>query len=162
MSSTSTLEHRAPQHPFYLEHMGRLYDRAAGKADEPHRHDYYTVLLIERATGQHLVDYQAYPFQEREVHFVSPGQVHQVLAEARPEGWVFTFSRDFLAENNIPESFISNINLFKAFGDTPPLQLDPATFNRLQDIISQMKNCLSPDLTYRERALGALLQLFLI
>lgn len=162
MSSTSTLEHRAPRHPFYLEHMGRLYDRAAGQANEPHRHDYYTVLLIEHATGQHLVDYQAYPFQEREVHFVSPGQVHQVLAEARPEGWVFTFSRDFLAENNIPESFISNINLFKAFGDTPPLQLDPATFNRLLDIISQMENCLSPDLTYRERALGALLQLFLI
>ena len=142
--------------------MGAIYDREEGRADHPHRHDYYTVLLINKATGKHVVDYQAYPFNEQEVHFVSPGQVHQVVATTRPDGWVFTFSRDFLAANNISESFISNINLFKPFGDTPPLKLDSLTFDRLMGIIRSMEECQLANLAYNERALGALLQLFLI
>lgn len=159
---TATLKNRAPQRSFYLDDMGGIYDRSSGGADQPHRHDYYTVLLVEKAVGQHVVDYQSYPFGEKEVHFISPGQVHQVIATERPEGCVFTFSRDFLAENNISESFISNINLFQAYGDSPPLKLDYAAFDRLVGIVRQMQACLHTELTYRERALGALLQLFLI
>lgn len=156
------IENRKPNTDFYLGDMGEIYDQAEGKTDVPHRHDYYTVLLIQAAEGTHVVDYKTFPFQPLQVFFVSPGQVHQVAATSKPTGWVFTFSRDFLVENNIPESFITNINLFQAFGDAPPLQLDEATFERLLAIIRQMKECLPMDLTYRSRALGALLQLFLI
>lgn len=156
------IERRKPQRDFHLGDMGRIYKEADGQPDRPHRHDYYTVLLVEQAEGSHIVDYQAYTFRQKEVHFVSPGQIHQVVATTQPVGHFFTFSRTFLVENNIPESFISNINLFKAFGESPPLPLDDATFDRLAKIIEEMKACLSPDLTYRNRALGALLQLFLI
>lgn len=142
--------------------MGVIFDQVQGKIDVPHRHDYYTVLLVKKAVGNHVLDYKTYPFGEQEVFFVSPGQVHQVAAKERPEGWVFTFSRDFLAENNIPESFISNINLFREFGDAPPLALDNLTFERLVRMIKEMESCLSKQLRYRNRALGALLQMFLI
>ncbi len=142
--------------------MGTIYDRAGGKTDVPHRHEYYTVLFVEKANGKHIVDYKAFPFEELEVHFVSPGQVHQVALSERPNGWVFTFSKDFLVENNIPEGFISNINLFKPFGDTPALKVDRETFDRLLRIVQEMEDCMPRELTYRSRALGALLQLFLI
>jgi AraC-like DNA-binding protein len=142
--------------------MQDIFASAQGKNDIPHRHDYYTVLLVEKANGRHFIDYQTYPFRSREVHFVSPGQVHQVALKTEPQGWVLTFSRDFLFENNIPENFISNINLFHPFGESPPLLLDKKTFNRLLDLVLEIKNCLILNLTYRNRALGALLQLFLI
>ena len=161
-ASFQDIEQRKPSQSFYLGDMGKIFDKAGGKADVPHRHDYYTVLFIDHAQGDHIIDYQGYSFEKKEVHFVSPGQVHQVLAKSRPEGWVFTFSRDFLAENNIPESFITNINLFKPFGDAPPLQLDDETFDRLMRIVQEMESCMPLELTYRHRALGALLQLFLI
>lgn len=156
------IERRKSSQDFYLGDMGKSYDEVQGRADQPHRHDYYTVLLVEQAAGSHIIDYKSYPFREKEVHFVSPGQVHQVAATARPNGWFFTFSRAFLVENNIPESFISNINLFKAFGEAPPLSLDEVTFDRLASIIAEMKACLPHEFTYRNRAIGALLQLFLI
>ena len=142
--------------------MGTIYDRSGGVVDEPHRHDYYTVLLTDKADGNHIVDFKEFPFETKQVHFVAPGQVHQVVASSRPDGWVFTFSRDFLAESNIPENFITNINLFSPFGESPPLKLDDATFAKLVQIIEDMASCASEDLTYRHRALGALLQLFLI
>mgnify|MGYP000356442481 FL=1 len=142
--------------------MGEIHDRAGGKVDVPHRHDYYTVILIKEAKGQHIIDYHSYDLAPLQVHFVSPGQVHQVVTPSRPKGSVFTFSRDFLVENNIPESFISNINLFRQFGETPPLGIDEITFERLSRILKEMQECLPLELHYRKRALGALLQLFLI
>ena len=142
--------------------MGKIYEQAGGKADVPHRHEYYTLLLITAADGTHVIDYQQYEFGSLEVHFVSPGQVHQVLVKEKPDGWVCTFSPDFLIENNIPTSFISNINLFKSFGNSPPLKIDQQLFERLMGIVKEMNACLPMELKYRSRALGALLQLFLI
>ncbi|MEM7106236.1 MAG: helix-turn-helix domain-containing protein [Bacteroidota bacterium] len=142
--------------------MGEIFDKANGQPDHPHRHDYFTVLVIIAAEGDHIIDYQSYPFSKKEVHFVGPGQVHQVLLDRKPDGWFFTFSREFLVENDIPESFISNINLFKPFGDTPPLKIDDKGFERLINIVNEMKTCLPMNFKYRNRALGALLQLFLV
>ena len=147
---------------FNIRDMGDMHDEVSGKPDIPHRHDYYTVLLIEEATGNHIIDFVEFEFGNQEVHFVAPGQVHQVMLKQRPKGWFFTFSRDFLVENNIPETFISNINLFQPIGSSPPLLLDNKSYKKLEAIVNDMIMCSPSDLTYSRRALGALLQLFLI
>lgn len=156
------LENRKEKVDFRLQRMEYIYDEAGGGTDTAHRHDYYTVLLVEEAVGFHAIDYNNFAFDNFEVHFVSPGQVHQVGLTRRPKGSVLTFSKNFLVSNNIPESFISNISLFRNFGDTPPLQLDPPTFYRLTKIIDEMEYCLVDRLNYSTRATGAWLQLFLI
>lgn len=156
------LKRRKPSNKFLLQRMQTIQEQTGGKTDVPHRHDYYTVILVESAEGKHVVDYQTYYFGSKQVFFVSPGQIHQVLTYGIPQGWVFTFSRDFMAENNIPEQFISNLNLFRQFGETPPIELDSENFDRLKDIILMMESCVPRDLKYKTRALGAYLQLFLI
>lgn len=156
------MQHRKPLIDFNLQQMEGIYKATQGKADVPHRHDYYTIMLVETAQGTHIIDYESYAFVGSEVFFISPGQVHQVVLDAAPKGWAITFSRDFLVENSIPESFISNINLFRQFGDTPPLSLDETSFARLKNLITEMQACLPQSFHYRSRALGALLQLFLI
>lgn len=158
----SELVQRQHQVDFDLQTMEEIFDAAQGKADVPHRHDYYTVLLVGYGDGFHLIDYQTYPVTNWQVHFVSPGQIHQVRVLTRPQGWVITFSREFLAENNIPESFISNLSLFRPFGDSPPLSLDEGTYQQLIRVVTDIQHCLPGTLQYRSRALGALLQLFLI
>ncbi|HKK79985.1 MAG TPA: AraC family transcriptional regulator [Phaeodactylibacter sp.] len=161
--TANPIDHRsAPTQTFRLQRMEDIYEHAQGQTDQPHRHDYYTVLLVMDAAGEHLIDDHRYPFEGEQVFFVSPGQVHQVALRQKPKGWVLTFTADFLLGNNIPESFISNINLFRDFGETPPLQLDETTKSRLCRTVREMESCLPPELSYRERALGALLQLFLI
>ena len=153
---------RSAHKKFYLEDMGTIYDRVEGKADHPHRHNYYTVLFIEAAEGNHVVDFKSYKFNRHEVHFVSPGQVHQVALTARPNGKVFTFSKEFLAYNNISDSYISNFNLFKSFTETPPLTIDDQCYKRLERIVENMEEYLDLDIAYHINALGSLLNLFLI
>ncbi|MCH2043256.1 MAG: helix-turn-helix domain-containing protein [Saprospiraceae bacterium] len=158
----NTIESRKAKNNIIVLDMGQIYEKSDGKADVPHRHDYYTVLLIEQAEGEHIVDYKQFSFAPLEVHFVSPRQVHQVVLKQKPKGKAIVFDKDFLVSNNIPERFISNINLFRPFGDTPPLKIDPQSFKRLTRIIQEMEECLHVKLNYQNRALGALLQLFLI
>jgi AraC family transcriptional regulator, transcriptional activator of pobA len=156
------LKHRKALVDFSIQKMGEMYLTSEGKPDIPHRHDYYTVLLVTEAQGVHIIDYQSYPFADQEVHFVSPGQIHQVHTPSMPRGWVITFSREFLMQNHIPESFISNLNLFRQFGESPPLSIDPGVFRQLEQIVIEMQRNLDEGIRYRQRALGALLQLFLI
>ena len=125
------MDRRIGKIDFRLQNMGLIFEQADGQSDIAHRHDYYTLLLIEKAIGTHTIDYTEFPFGLREGHFVSPGQVHQVALSKKPKGKVITFTKGFLIENNIPLSFISNINLFQDFGETPPLKLDASTFKRL-------------------------------
>ncbi|MCB0685113.1 MAG: helix-turn-helix domain-containing protein [Saprospiraceae bacterium] len=161
-SIQSNLKRRKPTNDFFLQEMQVLHRQNQDKPDHPHRHDYFTVILVGKAMGKHVIDYQTYPFGCNEVHFVSPGQIHQVVTTSVPLGWVITFSRDFLMENNIPESFISNINLFRQFGETPPLPVDGEIFDQLRQITREMQEAIAAGARYRNRVLGALLQLFLI
>lgn len=156
------LENRKGKIDFQSQKMGWIYEQSGGKPDVAHRHDYYTLLLVEKASGIHTIDYTDFSFGNLEVHFVSPGQVHRVALSKKPNGRVITFTKSFLIENNIPVRFISNINLFQGFGNTPPLKVDKLIFGRLNKIIDEMDSCLSVDLNYGKRAVGALLQLFLI
>lgn len=156
------MENRSAEIDFHLQKMETIYEQAKGQTDAAHRHDYYSLLLIEKARGIHLIDYNAFEFGDLEVYFVSPGQVHQVALTEKPKGSVITFSKSFLVANNISDSFISNINLFKDFGYSPPLKIDEKIFQRLSNIINEMQSCLMVDLNYGNRAVGALLQLFLI
>jgi AraC-like DNA-binding protein len=162
VTSSDLLRQRPHRSKFNVLRMGDIYDQMGGKPDVAHRHAYYTVLLIKKASGRHVVDYQTHYFDEKQVHFISPGQVHLVDTPEKPEGWVITFSREFLMENNIPESFISNINLFQQYGESPPLTLDDATFDKLARIMGEIEEIYPTNLRYQERAIGSLLQLFLI
>ena len=158
----AAIDHRMATTGFRLQTMQSIFEESQGQSDTIHRHNYYTVLLVEKAFGKHIIDYTEYDLGEKEVHFVSPGQPHQVISPKKPIGRVITFSRDFLIQNNIAESFITNINLFQNFGLAPPLKLDTLIYKKLIEVIADMESCLSDTHTYKDIALGALLQLFLI
>jgi len=146
------IERREPRVNFQLQKMEVIYDKAKGQSDIPHRHDYYTVLLVESAKGMHIVDFNEHAISDSELHFVSPGQVHQVNLSEKPKGWVITFSKDFLAENNIKESFITNINLFQPFDNSPPLKINKETRVKLKHILDEISTCLNDSLKYKSRA----------
>jgi len=50
-----------------------------GKPDTPHRHNYYTVLLVKKAKGKHIIDFKEYALIGNQVFFVGPEQVHQIV-----------------------------------------------------------------------------------
>ena len=77
---------------FGISRMEDIYTKRAGRVDEPHRHDFYTVMIVEKAFGEHKLDFNSYELGASQVFFVSPGQVHQVIENEKSKGFVITFS----------------------------------------------------------------------
>ena len=147
---------------FAISRMEDIYAKRNGKVDEPHRHDFYTVLLVKEAKGIHKVDFNCYELGMNQVYFVAPGQVHQVMEEDRSLGYAMTFSTDFLIQNSIPISFISDLNLFQNYGETPPLTISTEEFELVFSFSNEMYTLFQGEQNKKFLSIGSYLKLLLI
>ncbi|MBD0403525.1 helix-turn-helix domain-containing protein [Flammeovirga sp. EKP202] len=147
---------------FGISKMEEIYDKRKGKKDDPHRHDYFTLVFTEKAKGEHKVDFRSYPLSGQQIYFISPGQVHQIIEEEKSFGFAIVFSYDFLLLNNIPLTFIEDLNLFNDFSETPPLEPNESDFITIQKYLSEMYTIFHSEMSYKQEAIGALLKLVLI
>jgi AraC-like DNA-binding protein len=142
--------------------MEDIYERQNGKPDTPHRHDYYTVIFTKSAKGKHVIDFNTYELSDQQAHFVGPGQVHQIIEDHASNGYGLFFSNQFLIENNIPTTFIENLNLFNDFGESPPLKLDADSCERIFTFLEEVYQINQTEDLYKVEASGAYLKLILI
>ena len=147
---------------FSISKMEDIYLNRKGKIDEPHRHNYYTILLINKAKGIHKIDFNNYELGEKQIYFVSPGQVHQVIEKEKSIGFVMTFSTDFLIQNTIPLSFIADLNLFQNYGQSPPLQPNEKVFNKITHYSNDIFELFHSQQNNKFLSIGAYLKLLLI
>lgn len=147
---------------FSISKMSDTFIKRGGKIDEPHRHNFYTVLVIKKAKGVHKIDFNAYDFSTHQVFFVAPGQVHQVMETEMSIGFAMTFSTQFLIENAIEISFIDSLNLFQNYGQTPPLALTENQFSSIEDFSMQIFDLFTGEKLLKQQAIGAYLKLLLI
>ncbi len=49
---------------FGINRMEDIYDHREGRPDHPHRHNYYTVVLIKKAEGLHKIDFNQYTLED--------------------------------------------------------------------------------------------------
>lgn len=147
---------------FVLRSTEEIEIRNGGKQDVPHRHNYYTVLFVKSGTGRHVIDYTEYLMHDSSLFFVSPGQVHQVLAEPKMEGFVVLFTKNFLVQHQISESLITNIGLFSNIYNIPPIQVCHTSLFKLESILTEIERAYKSKEAYSLEAISAWLKLFFI
>ncbi len=148
--------------PFVMKTMEEIDEHLGGIADNPHRHHYYTVIWPLTATGKHIIDFREYPILPHHVFFVSPEQVHQIITDPEPTGYVILFTSEFLEKNSIRPDFIANLKLFQKSDETPPLQLTPHMIEVLRLFAEQMLSAFRSKGDLYLETIGAYLKLFLI
>lgn len=146
---------------FKITQMGNMYETRIGKPDVPHRHNFYTVILVNKAKGKHFVDFKEFSLGNKQVFFIHPGQVHQVIEKNKPSGYVMLFSEQFLIQNHIPLSFIGDVNLFHDYGNIPPLPLSQEKFKTLSGYCEEIIAHNIHD-KFAEQVYASYLKLFLI
>lgn len=147
---------------FDIKRMEDIYDKADGKADDPHRHEYYTLVIVQKASGKHLIDFNEFKLSPQQIYFVSPGQIHQVIEEEKSFGFAITFSPQFMLENGIDRRFIEDLFLFHDFGYSPPLYIEKAEFSVIYNFAEQIFSTLHAEHAFKYQAIGAWLKLLLI
>lgn len=147
---------------FSIAKMQDIYTLRNGKVDQPHRHNFYSVLIISKAKGIHKIDFNDYELAEKQIFFIAPGQVHQVIEFEKSEGFSMTFSNQFLVENSIPISFIESLNLFQNYGQSPPLQLENKAFESIENFATEIVELFNSDAAMKFLSIGSFLKLILI
>lgn len=147
---------------FGISKMEDIYIKRNGAVDEPHRHNYYTVLIINEAEGLHKIDFNTYELSNKQIFFVAPGQVHQVIETEKSLGFAMTFSNQFLVENSIPLAFIDSLNLFQNYGQSPPLLPIKEQFDAIENFTNQIFALFTSGAKMKNLSIGAFLKLLLI
>jgi len=160
---TQELTHRNEKVFFAFRTMEENHERTGGKPDVPHRHDFYTIILVKNATGKHFVDYVEYQIKPNIIFFVNPEQVHQVVVEGDiPSGDIIMFNSDFLMRYSIDEDFIFNLGLFSCGTGTPPLLIPDGGMNKLIALSNEISDAFTNDEPYKFEVIAAFVKLFLI
>ena len=147
---------------FVMRTMEEIERDQGSFVDDPHRHNFYSLIWSFTATGKHIIDFHEYPIEPNSIFFVSPWQVHQVISDPRPKGLLILFTPEFLQKNSIREDFISNLRLFRDSDETPPLPLSESVTARLKIFSDAMVQAYYSAEELKFETIGAYLKLFLI
>lgn len=148
--------------PFGILKMEEMYDKFNSSPDEPHRHDFYTIIFIQQAKGVHNIDFNAYELAANQIYFITPGQVHQMVENEPSKGYTMVFSSQFLVENAISTSFMEELRIFSGCGETPPLILAEERLQKVTFFCDEIFNLSKSDTPMKEQSIAAFLKLLLI
>lgn len=65
-----------------------------------HKHDYYFVLVIQKGSGTHEIDFVPNAVQDHTVFILRPGQVHRLSLKAGSTGFLLEFGMGFYHPGN--------------------------------------------------------------
>ncbi|MFA9392923.1 MAG: AraC family transcriptional regulator [Prolixibacteraceae bacterium] len=160
---THELKHEDEHVFFAFRTMEENHKKAKGEKPLPHRHDFYTVLLVKNACGSHFIDYEEFKMKPRSIFFVAPGQVHQVVVtNEHPSGDILMFSEEFMSRNYISEEFISNLGMFSCGINTPPIELEEESFVKISNLSAEINCEFAGDSTFKFDSIASYLKLILI
>jgi AraC family transcriptional activator of pobA len=78
--------------PFGMEHSaGQAY-----KISEPHRHDFYYCVLVDKGNMEMEVDFKKVHLTDQTLFLSYPGQIHQINSARMEHGWFLAFDPSIL------------------------------------------------------------------
>ncbi len=89
---------------------------------EPHRHDYYHIMLVKNGIGKHSIDFKTYNIKPNTMFFVSPGQIHTLNIDKDALGYVISFNADFFQLYNGVQK-LSDLPFFHSNTQAPVVYL---------------------------------------
>jgi len=129
----------------------------------PHRHKYYEVLLFHGKGGVHEIDFNTYSIEANSIHFISPDQVHLLRREKNVNGYVLSFTEEFLLEAILNSRFIDQLGFFSDSNSQPLFQFNnKEAITECELFILKMKEEFFSDNPEKKFALHSWLRLFLI
>ncbi|MGE3800458.1 MAG: helix-turn-helix transcriptional regulator [Candidatus Kapaibacterium sp.] len=128
----------------------------------PHRHNYYEIFFFEKGKGEHDIDFTTFAIDTPCLHFVSPGQIHQVRREANSRGWVLLFTNEFYYLNLANRDILHETPFLNRNHPQPIINLDDQNREFVAGIVKQIAHELEENHSYRDDAIRSHLNLLLI
>ena len=147
---------------FVIQTIESLNGEMNKSSEDPHRHNYFSVIWPFSGSGKHMIDFRDHAIQPDHIFFISPEQVHYIQIETPLTGYLIRFTCEFLETYSIRQDFITNLRLFKSCDDSPPLPVSDSMKPNLLLFCKSMLGAFQSSGEMRFETVGAYLKLFLI
>ena len=101
---------------------------------QPHRHNYYEILVFLKGGGQHEIDFRHYRIKSKSLHFISANRVHEVKRTPSSDGFSLLFSDSFVPAI----SALHELDFYRPDAD-PVLNLTTEEFKELQYVLHDIR-----------------------
>ncbi|MEO0469110.1 MAG: helix-turn-helix transcriptional regulator [Bacteroidota bacterium] len=162
MASVSNIRIEQLGSLFVWKSMAAIEANLPSKQELPHRHDYFVLMYVEKGKGTHHIDFQHYPLADHTVYFISPEQIHHLIASSPPSGEVMLFTHDFLQRYSIVPKVLFDLDLFFNCDDAPPLSIPGGQQEKLLSILRSVQTEYQAGQIHHLDIIGALLKQFLL
>ncbi|MFY0256027.1 AraC family transcriptional regulator [Chitinophaga sp. 30R24] len=139
-----------------VRHTSHSSSKSELEAFGVHRDDNYIFLLVEKGAGSIVVDFQQVLLTERNVYFVSPGQIHHRINAGNSDSWYLSVA-PMLVPADCLDVFESNLL------SQQPCMLEEAAFMQCQQTIQLLSTQYysDPQAAFYKQQTYALLNAFL-
>jgi AraC family transcriptional regulator, transcriptional activator of pobA len=150
--------------PFVYRTMEAIEAVRTSGRELPHRHDFFTVMVVEQGDGLHQIDFKDHVLADNTLYFIAPEQVHHVeLKEGTSlRGHVVMFTDDFLLQHSLSPARLTELELFFNCYEAKPLSLELSDMQVLLPHLEQIQTEYHSPSPERFEMLGALLKLLLL
>jgi AraC-like DNA-binding protein len=109
--------------------------RGAKHIEKPHKHDFFVIILFEKAQGVHTIDFCDYRIENRQIHILFPGQVHRWEIGPKTIGYQLMIDRVFFERFSPYFRFT-----FANYMNHPVIPSSSHSFNLLKYEFNEIKN----------------------
>ena len=151
-----------PGLPFEIHTMQWIDQNRWQQNSVPHRHKYFVIIWVKKGTGFHLIDLDKFELNNNTVYCIRPGQVHLMNTNGPAEGYVISFTSDFmgLAVENLDLLF--NTGLFNTFSRSPVINVSTDMQAEMEDMAGRMMKEYANFFLLRSEILRGYLNIFVI
>jgi len=129
----------------------------------PHRQNFYSIVLVQYAEGEHLIDFTTYQIKANTIYFISQEQIYHIKLKPAPKGFVVMFNDDFLVQSGIYTEFVSQLSFFHKYNSNEPLKISEdisKLFHQLIKALHRETENMNDEFTHE--IAGTLLKLFFL
>jgi AraC family transcriptional activator of pobA len=148
--------------PFEIHTMEWIAQNRFHQNETPHRHSYFVIIWVKKGSGIHFIDVDKYNIEDNTVYCLTPGQIHLLKANEPADGYVISFTAEFLSLQEDNFNLLFNTGLFYTFSHSPVIRVSEEMEIDMKEIVEKMMKEYANFFLLRAEILRGFLKIFLI
>jgi len=148
--------------PFEIHTMEWIAQNRFHQNEVPHRHSYFAIIWIKKGKGVHFIDVDKYELENDTVYCLTPGQIHLLTVDGPIDGYVISFTAEFLSLNEDNFNLLFNTGLFYTFSHSPVIKVSAEMADDMGGVVEKMMKEYANFFLLRSEILRGFLKIFLI
>lgn len=105
--------------------------------EEPHRHNFYLLVLFTKGTGIHNIDFDSFEIKSGSLFLIQPGQIHNWKLSKDIEGYIVFYAQE-VYNVYFGHKKIEEYPFYQSVNNKPELQLSQAEMTTLEFYFERM------------------------